>query len=502
MQRGFIQIPILIAILVGVALLGGASYIAHETRDSSQSTPKTAPTTDDAATLTVPTASDEKTDGVVSDTHGSSFNGTSASVAGPAVPFDKSAMASVLQIQIRDNSGRLVSWGTGMGMGGSGILTNYHVAESVIKNPNTYKAYGCLTESLNANADCTLLLSSVPALFGRTVGSPTYDTQWDLAFLYLNEVKVNGQWKAWTDVSFKDFGFSTVDLSTYIKNYLDAHVGDSVYAIGYPDYGNGKSVQVDGQVVRFAADYRSGQPLVVSDFKISRGNSGGPVFNSVGKLVGVTVQCYLDSNDKCYEGLYIPLPTVHWWLTQDLGLKLWTWEGKTSYISASQNTDVLGGAMCLLRQNAYYDPAVSADSCTCKAGFKKSVAGGDCDLQVIDKEAAQKSLQAQSQNDLLCQEQYGIHSAFNSLYGITGKGNPCTCAAGYRADANNACQRVSESEMISSRTGDYSQLDAQCQQSHGPGGIGNSVPYSVGSCACKDGYELTANRSYCELISQ
>ena len=498
MQRGFIQIPILIAIIIA-AVLGSSAYVAYENARPSQNAfqnEKSASETTTSETI-LGTSADEGKKSDISEAQGSSLGEGSSAVVGPNIPFDRGAMAAVLQIQVRDNSGRLVSWGTGMGMGGNGILTNYHVVESVIKNPSGYKVYGCLTQSLNVDANCKHLLSITPNLFGRLVGSPTYNAQWDLAFLYLDKINVTGQWKSWTDVPLKEFGFSTVDLSTYIKTYLDAHIGDSVYAIGYPDYGNGKSVQVDGQIVRFAADYRSGQPLVVSDFKISRGNSGGPVFNSAGKLVGVTVQCYTDANDKCYAGLYIPLPTVHWWLTNDLALKIWTWEGRSGYISADQNTEVLGGAMCLLRQNARYDPSVSTESCTCNAGFSKSVPGGDCDVQMIDKNALQKSLEGQQYNDTLCQAQYGIRSAFNSIYGITGKGNPCTCVAGYRLDANNACQRVSESEMMSSRTGDYSKLDTQCQQSHGPGGIGNSIDYSVGSCACRDGYELTENRSYC-----
>ena len=60
MQRGFIQIPILIAILVGVVVLGGTGYFAYEVGQKASvntSEPTVATTTTDTQATTTTTAS-------------------------------------------------------------------------------------------------------------------------------------------------------------------------------------------------------------------------------------------------------------------------------------------------------------------------------------------------------------------------------------------------------------------------------------------------------------
>ena len=52
MQRGFIQIPILIAIILGIVTLGGTGYFAYEVGKTSENPSPKEPTTDSQATTT------------------------------------------------------------------------------------------------------------------------------------------------------------------------------------------------------------------------------------------------------------------------------------------------------------------------------------------------------------------------------------------------------------------------------------------------------------------
>ena len=71
-----------------------------------------------------------------------------------AVSFDQNVLKATLQIQIYDDYIKQgVISGTGLVIGGGEILTNYHVAAKVLADPARYRAYGCLTYSLNAEPD-------------------------------------------------------------------------------------------------------------------------------------------------------------------------------------------------------------------------------------------------------------------------------------------------------------------------------------------------------------
>jgi V8-like Glu-specific endopeptidase len=122
-----------------------------------------------------------------------------------------------------------------------------------------------------------------------------------------------------------------------LLKYNDLPIGSPISSVGYPDFGGEKTIQVDGTVKEILKDPSSSQVLILSALNISHGNSGGPVFNSKGELVGVTVTCLTASpdSDKCKQnsGLFIPLPSVNWWYTQANNYHIVTWEGKNYYSS-------------------------------------------------------------------------------------------------------------------------------------------------------------------------
>ena len=299
-----------------------------------------------------------------------------------SVKFDDSVIKSVLLIKIYDTVLKQdVLWGSGISIGGLGnILTNYHVVEKAIVDPNRYQVYGCVTTSLSAQCDYfNYLLSVTKKLPSNGINTPKFNKNLDLALVYIDQVYFDNKWSSVLGIPLNALGDHTINLSSYINNYTDLPINDPVYSVGYPDYGGGKTVQAEGVVKELWKDPQSGQLLVLNSIDISHGNSGGPVFNSNGELVGVTVKCLTASSDteKCntYSGLFIPLPTVNSWYTQITNSEIITWEGKQSYL---QNTSVSWqGALCSLRQNSYYDTSVSKDSCICKAGYSKN-SSGDC----------------------------------------------------------------------------------------------------------------------------
>jgi serine protease Do len=159
---------------------------------------------------------------------------------------------------------RIASLGSGFIIDASGlIVTNNHVI---------------------ANADqITVTLSDDTALQAQVLGR---DSVTDLALLKV-EPKTPLPAATWGDAS-------------------KARVGDWVLAIGNP-FGLGGTVTA-GIISATARDIRSGpyDDYLQTDASINRGNSGGPMFNLSGEVIGINTVIYSPSGGSIGIGFAIP----------------------------------------------------------------------------------------------------------------------------------------------------------------------------------------------------
>jgi serine protease Do len=161
----------------------------------------------------------------------------------------------------------VVSLGSGFIIDTNGtIVTNYHV----IKNAKE------ITVTLNDN---TYFKAEVLGFDSRT----------DLAVLKIN-----------TDVSLSSVEFGNSD---------QARVGDSVIAIGNP-FGLGSSVST-GIVSARSRDISIGSTneFIQTDAAINRGNSGGPLFNLKGEVIGINTAIYSPSESGGNVGIGFAIPS-------------------------------------------------------------------------------------------------------------------------------------------------------------------------------------------------
>ncbi|WFW29760.1 MAG: DegQ family serine endoprotease [Wolbachia endosymbiont of Menacanthus eurysternus] len=146
------------------------------------------------------------------------------------------------------------------------IVTNYHV----IKNAQ----------------DITVTMNDNTYFKAEVLG---FDTKTDLAVLQI---------KADRELSFVAFGDSD-----------KARVGDTVMAIGNP-FGLGGSVST-GIISARSRDISIGtmNEFIQTDAAINRGNSGGPLFNLNGRVIGINTAIYSPSESGGNVGIGFAIPS-------------------------------------------------------------------------------------------------------------------------------------------------------------------------------------------------
>ena len=160
---------------------------------------------------------------------------------------------------------RATSLGSGFIIDASGlVVTNNHVIQD--------------------SDDITVMLADDTAFKAKVVGR---DTKTDLALLKIEPGK-----KALVAVAF--------------GNSDEGRVGDWVLAIGNP-FGLGGTVTA-GIISARARDINAGpyDDFIQTDASINRGNSGGPMFNMKGEVIGINTAIYSPSGGSIGIGFAIP----------------------------------------------------------------------------------------------------------------------------------------------------------------------------------------------------
>lgn len=194
---------------------------------------------------------------------------TSEESAIDAAAIYERVLPGVVCVTARQRNG--YSTGTGFLVEGSGyLLTNYHVIDE-----------GTALE--------VMLLSDRSVYPARVVG---FDEEFDLAVL-----KIDGR-----------------DLPVLPLGDSDAlSVGDQVYAIGNPmgDLYGSMSWGIVSALGREGQDVPNGLGMIQTDAALNSGNSGGPLLNDRGQVVGiVSAKITGIENDTVIEGLGLAIPVT------------------------------------------------------------------------------------------------------------------------------------------------------------------------------------------------
>ena len=181
-------------------------------------------------------------------------------------------------------SGQAESEGTGIIVSNNGyVITNRHVVPS-----------GTTSVSLTMSNGKTLNDVSV-------VGETSQSDSLDIAVLKINNPPVNLQ-------------------PALLGNSNNISVGDSVVAIGNAlgefqntvtsgiISGRGRSIQAGSEGSVFSADTETLQDMIQTDAAINSGNSGGPLINSNGEVIGINTA--VASNGAQNIGFSIPINDV------------------------------------------------------------------------------------------------------------------------------------------------------------------------------------------------
>ena len=209
--------------------------------------------------------------------------------------FDQSALDGIIMITTGapDADGKMSYWrGTGFFIGAEGenpqyIVTNCHVVEEFIL---AGKALG--------GGELHVLFDKDDEAEAYLVD---YDAEKDVAILRLAEA---------TD--------KRIPLQMRVPQ--ESSLGSEAYAVGYPaaadltvaavnSFSQKDATVTTGSISRFLTESGTGRKLIQTDASLGGGNSGGPLFNQYGEVVGIVSAKYSQSsNGTTVEGLGFAIP--------------------------------------------------------------------------------------------------------------------------------------------------------------------------------------------------
>lgn len=85
-------------------------------------------------------------------------------------------------------------------------------------------------------------------------------------------------------------------------------IGDDAYVVGAPSYTRLQDTVTKGIISAHRFDRKTKQPIIQADADVHGGNSGGPLLDEYGNVIGITVSSYIDGNGSL-SGLnnFIPI---------------------------------------------------------------------------------------------------------------------------------------------------------------------------------------------------
>ena len=108
---------------------------------------------------------------------------------------------------------------------------------------------------------------------------------------------------------FRDIALLKVPMrimNNIFINLNEPKITDEVFAVGTPINESLKTTVTKGIISNFRNDKASNLRFIQSDASISPGNSGGPLFDKKGNVIGISVAKYAGTQSEGL-GLFIPI---------------------------------------------------------------------------------------------------------------------------------------------------------------------------------------------------
>lgn len=209
---------------------------------------------------------------------------------------------AIARLQIIDTAQGNSIFGTGFFIQEDLLITNQHVVEKVIENPNRYQVYGCVKKNFRGVCNSLHYVFEVVSL---------KNNNYDLALLKIARAKHLGEWKNISEIPKK--------RHVVVEKFSSATDTKTLTAIGYPTYLLGRiavnSGTITGELVH------NGHNFLITNIDVLPGNSGGPIFDENGNIIGVITACVSLDGKECIQGtnLFIPIDQVSSWFNQNTG---------------------------------------------------------------------------------------------------------------------------------------------------------------------------------------
>lgn len=265
--------------------------------------------------------------------------------------IDISHVKSVVKIKIWDkNLFRFVGHGSGVVVDMMTVLTNYHVIEDTINNPQRYVSVICTKKDIYASPNCSFVGSATNGIFGENIA--TFNKELDLALLSITG-KINNLEElditTYLELTASDILPSFVNyikLSIYGDGKLSStNISDNVETLGFPAETGGELSYSNGEIVDFMNNQYGRNLRIVTSARITPGSSGGAAFDFNGKFLGVTTGYYANDNDEFLFGSIIPVTIVNWWMQELQGYRI---NKKGEYTASESSDEKIEHALSLL----------------------------------------------------------------------------------------------------------------------------------------------------------